>query len=295
MYLESNQAKQFSWLAGAASRLTCHCNLSGVKLQSVGNGNQQFLFLSKGGAMVTSRHDLQRDYAQNGFVVLRSVVSLAALDAFEGKILDYLAALSGRRLETVRGPEFAQLLSSDRELERKLYDGVRREEWLQEFMLHPCVTKPVLDLLGESIGLLEKIPLRVDLPLVTRELAVWHQDHFYVKGNTDIVTLWMPLQDTRYAEGCLMVMPGSHKQGIITHDSQALGKRDYPSHIFDNMVRYVEMQRGDVLLFHSLLLHSSGVNISDRARLSIQARYSGLGSRTDEAMGNLIPIKETAQ
>ncbi len=245
--------------------------------------------------MGASRHDLRIDFAENGFVLLRDAVDLAALDEFESKVLDYLATILGRRLETIRGTEFVQLLSSDRELERKLYDGVRQEEWLQEFMLRPCLAKPVMELLGEHIGLLGKIPLRIDLPMVTRELAVWHQDHFYVKGNTDIVTLWMPLQDTNYAQGCLMVMPGSHKQGVVAHDSQALGKRDYPSNIFDNMVRYVEMRRGDVLLFHALLLHSSGINISDRARLSIQARYSGIGSKTDQAMGNLIPIRETAQ
>ena len=40
-----------------------------------------------------------------------------------------------------------------------------------------------------------------DLPGVTRELAVWHQDYRYVRGNTDIVTAWVPLQDTPYVRG----------------------------------------------------------------------------------------------
>ena len=58
-----------------------------------------------------------------------------------------------------------------------------------------------------------KIPLRFDLPGVSRELAIWHQDYWYVKGNVDVVTAWVPMQDTPYELGCVMVMPGSHKLG----------------------------------------------------------------------------------
>jgi hypothetical protein len=131
---------------------------------------------------------------------------------------------------------------------------------------------------------------RIDLPLVTRELAVWHQDHFYVKGNRRIVTAWIPLQDTSYREGCLMVMPGSHELGYLPHTNEALGKRHYPTGIFERPVRYVEMRRGDALMFHALMLHSSSVNLSEHARLSIQARYTLLGEPTDPGMGGVIPV-----
>jgi ectoine hydroxylase-related dioxygenase (phytanoyl-CoA dioxygenase family) len=67
-------------------------------------------------------------------------------------------------------------------------------------------------------------------------------------------------------------------------------KRHYPSGIFDREVRYVEMRRGDLLLFHSLLLHSSGINLSDCARLSLQPRYTCLDDETDPSMGEVISI-----
>ncbi|MBK6632542.1 MAG: phytanoyl-CoA dioxygenase family protein [Betaproteobacteria bacterium] len=146
------------------------------------------------------------------------------------------------------------------------------------------------DLLGGRAGLMGKIPFRIDLPGVTRELAVWHQDYRYVRGNTDIITAWVPLQDTPYVRGCLMVMPGSQELGIIEHDHEVLGKRHSPSGVFGREVRYVEMRRGDLLLFHSLLLHSSTLNMSPTVRLSIQARYSALSAPTDPSMGQVIPV-----
>ena len=137
---------------------------------------------------------------------------------------------------------------------------------------------------------MSKIPFRIDLPGVTRELAIWHQDYRYVQGNTEIITAWIPLQDTPYIRGCLMVMPGSHAMGILAHDVDVLDKRHFPSEIFQREVRYVEMQRGDILLFHSLLLHSSNLNMSQTTRLSIQARYTILSAPTDPSMGEVISL-----
>ncbi len=87
-----------------------------------------------------------------------------------------------------------------------------------------------------------------------------------------------------------MVMPGAHALGILDHDMEVLGKRHFPSGIFEREVRYIEMQKGDLLLFHSLLPHSSGLNMSATVRLSVQARYSALSMPIDIAMGEVIPI-----
>lgn len=87
-----------------------------------------------------------------------------------------------------------------------------------------------------------------------------------------------------------MIMPKSHLNGPIEHNMNILKKKYYPESIFDNEVRYVEMKRGDALFFHSQLLHSSGNNISDRIRYSIQARYIRSSAKSDPAMGKRLDI-----
>ena len=86
-------------------------------------------------------------------------------------------------------------------------------------------------------------------------------------------------------------LPGSHTLGALEHDNVAIQKRRFPSGIFERDVRYIEMGKGDILLFHSLLLHSSGLNISDSCRFSVQARYSPLTGETAEHMGGLLPCR----
>jgi ectoine hydroxylase-related dioxygenase (phytanoyl-CoA dioxygenase family) len=234
--------------------------------------------------------DVSASYETNGFALWRNAIGESAIDAFERRILDLVTDLTGQSFETVRDPRFALFLQANRETERQLYDGVRTYDWIMDLARSRDVTERVSQLLGDQLALMRKVVLRIDLPQVTRELAVWHQDYRYVRGNQRIVTAWIPLQDTAYIHGCLMVMPGSHRLGPLEHDGQALMKRHYPSGIFDREVRYVEMRRGDLLLFHSLLLHSSGINLSDCARLSLQSRYTCLREETDASMGEVIPI-----
>ena len=233
-------------------------------------------------------------YASDGFVVLRNTVSQDALDNLDRNVVALLREWTGQDVGTTLSVEFAELLLADRALERRLYDSVRTFDWLPSFSSDELLIGAVGTLMGSQFGLFSKLPLRFDLPEVSRELAVWHQDYWYVKGNVDVVTAWVPMQDTPYELGCVMVMPGSHKLGPIDHDGEALGKRHFPRGVYDREVRYVEMRRGDVLLFNSLLLHSSGMNISKTARLSIQARYTALDAPVDPQMGDVIPLSTKA-
>jgi ectoine hydroxylase-related dioxygenase (phytanoyl-CoA dioxygenase family) len=232
----------------------------------------------------------KQQYHRDGFLLIPQALPSVAIEQVAAEFLGLVEKWGGRRFDSVQSTDLARFLLDNRELERKLYDEIRHFPWLVEFGRSAEIAQPVSELLGERAGLMGKIPFRIDLPGVTRELAVWHQDYRYVQGNTDIITAWMPLQDTPYLRGCLMVMPGSQSLGILDHDMEVLGKRHFPSSVFGREVRYVEMQKGDLLLFHSLLLHSSSLNMSSTVRLSIQARYSALSAPTDPAMGQLILV-----
>ncbi len=230
-------------------------------------------------------------YKENGFLLTRGALSDLDFAPLVARFLELASARTGETYSKIDDPELIAKISSDRDLEMYLYDSIRRYPELVEFSLAEILTCTISKLLGGRDNvLLEKIPFRIDCPMVIRELAVWHQDHFYVKGDPETVTAWIPLQDTSFREGCLMIMPGSHSNGPITHDTTILQKKIYPSDIFDREVRYVEMKRGDVLFFHGCLLHSSGNNISDVIRYSVQARYLATSHESDPGMGKRIAI-----
>ena len=158
---------------------------------------------------------VREQYERDGFAVLPGVISEDALSKLEAAICELATELSGRQIDELHSEQFADVVGSNRELESALYSRVRDYPWLLDFSCEPKLTAAVQAIARCDVGLFRHIPLRIDLPKVTRELAVWHHDHFYVKGNTEVVTAWVPLQDTSFIKGCLQVMPGSHKLGPI--------------------------------------------------------------------------------
>ena len=103
---------------------------------------------------------------------------------------------------------------------------------------------------------------------------VWHQDYgyFYENGciTPDMISVWLPLDPVRKINGCLEVLPGSHKMGRQTHVGQGDLAQVDPSRQEAIEARYpkeyVEMDPGDVLLFDANLLHTSGKNESKDMR-----------------------------
>jgi len=151
----------------------------------------------------------------------------------------------------------------------------------------------ITDIVGQLIDqpvLYKKIPLRIDVPFENKELAFWHQDDFYVQGNSSEVTVWIPLQETLAHNGALSVMKESHKNGPIPHTLQ-VGKKTLPTNIYHNSINIVEMSEGDCLFFGSYLVHQSNLNISNKIRYSIQLRYSSLtAGKQSEQMGGTLNV-----
>jgi ectoine hydroxylase-related dioxygenase (phytanoyl-CoA dioxygenase family) len=197
--------------------------------------------------------------------------------------------VTGQPFTDPNGADLVEFYNQRPDIESRVYSEIRRYPWLETFSRHDRIVQPVAELLGTPLGLFRKIPFRIDMPHWTEELAHWHQDFHYVKGNTGVVTAWIPLQDTTFLNGCLSIMPGSHRLGPLAHDL-VVGKKRVPSTIFGNPIRMVEMRKGDLLLFNSLLLHSGNLNLSPGIRYSVQARYTRLDDALDEGMGGVVPL-----
>jgi phytanoyl-CoA hydroxylase len=228
-------------------------------------------------------------YEGQGFVLLRHALPRTAVEELRGHWLDLIEEGSGRRFEDALAGEIVDFFREHRDQLSWAYDAIRERPWLEELATRSEITDPVKEILGPDVVLMKKIVFRVDVPGETRELAHWHQDHFYVRGDEHAVTAWIPLQDTPFEKGPLGVMPGSHSNGLLDHDLE-IGKRHVPRAVLDREIRLVQTHAGDILLFHALLVHTSNLNLSDGIRYSIQARYSRASEAVDPGMGGSIAV-----
>jgi hypothetical protein len=111
----------------------------------------------------------------------------------------------------------------------------------------------------------------------------WHQDYGYWYKNgflypEALVSVMVALTDATIENGCLQVLKGSHKMQRFEHN--VVGKQQGVDPEFLEYAKgfcehaYVELKAGDVLFFHSNILHASSPNTSDTARWSIISCYN---------------------
>lgn len=224
-------------------------------------------------------------FENNGYLIARSLLSASDL----GKVVGAFTEVANIPTDWDSFETVTYLKNQKRQT--SAYDVFQGHETLLELAAKPQIINLIRNILGvNEVDLLEKMPFRIDVPEDMSQLAVWHQDHFYVGGDPRTITAWIPFQDVPFQLGCLSVMPGSHKQGPIEHDNIVLAKRHFPGKIFDQEVRMVEVSKGDVVFFDGCLLHSGGMNLGNRVRYSMQPRYVARSKTSASHMGRRIKL-----
>ncbi len=111
----------------------------------------------------------------------------------------------------------------------------------------------------------------------------WHQDYGYWYKNgflypDALISVMLALTEATKENGCLQVLKGSHKMGRLEHQfagEQQGADMPFVEEALKKCERvYVELDPGDVLFFHSNLLHMSEANLSDKPRWSLISAYN---------------------
>jgi len=107
----------------------------------------------------------------------------------------------------------------------------------------------------------------------------WHQDWFYWQGAPKL-SLWLALDDATPENGCLRLVPGSHREHFTPRsvdDGHGFGLRIADEDLAGRPVVTVPVNRGSAVIFHDLALHSSCPNVNGQDRWSMIATYRDAG------------------
>lgn len=165
-----------------------------------------------------------------------------------------------------------------------------QDESIARFVRHDRLIELAAALLGPDLELYWDQAV-YKLPDTARDFP-WHQDNGYTPVEPEeYLTVWLALSEVTLQNGCLWVLPGSHREGIQPHLDTPIGKAA------DTAGRAgvpVEARTGDVLAFSSLLLHKSGPNTSTRERKAYIVQYAQAGVR-DKSSQELVGRGRVAQ
>jgi ectoine hydroxylase-related dioxygenase (phytanoyl-CoA dioxygenase family) len=151
-------------------------------------------------------------------------------------------------------------------------------ESLHALAQHPALTDVMKRLVGPHLLVHPKHIGRIIFPNHEGALLHAHQDHSGIQGSTDSYTLWTPLHDCLQGQGTLEVMEKSHLFGLQCADGYIKRETAQGGDWVGGRIN-----AGDVVIFHSLTVHSSTLSTSDQLRCSMDCRSQSY----DEAVAPL--------
>lgn len=241
-----------------------------------------------------NRHDLSllpddhaRSWAEDGFFILRGVVPADVCERMSAAVIDLFTqaenngrSFSGHHLgdSGVIAVEEAARVDSDHATEQRMSKlfNLHRKEPFRSFAMHPEVLNAMHAILGPDVSVFNS-------QYIFKNPGVWgqpwHQDSLYYRfDRMPQVGVWLATSRATIENGCLFVAPGSHLEPIHEHVPDArpganFGYVEVVDHDFSNAAP-VLMEPGDILVFHSFLMHKSNDNTSDARRSALVYHYA---------------------
>lgn len=113
-------------------------------------------------------------------------------------------------------------------------------------------------------------------------LTDWHQDRGVTHAEADqtsMITVWCAVTDATEENGCLKVIPGAHRQGMLPHCPK-IQTAIADGFIDESAAVPLPVKSGGIVIFHPLVPHASLVNRSNGFRWSFDIRYNRTGEPT---------------
>lgn len=164
----------------------------------------------------------------------------------------------------------------------KLSDELDKPHWRDPRLLELLLSDQVLDLveplIGPNIGLWTSHFICKD-PFTGRATP-WHEDSAYWKGKIQsyekIVTVWLAMDRSTKENGCMRVLPGTHRNGFSEYEDVDRKFNTFGSQIKnvdESDAVYFELEPGECSLHDSRIIHGAKANTSPYRRCGYTMRY----------------------
>ncbi|HVL77046.1 MAG TPA: phytanoyl-CoA dioxygenase family protein [Noviherbaspirillum sp.] len=215
------------------------------------------------------------EYRETGFLTLRGIFGqdlLQRLTEATERLYKEGSALQAKTrhfdLEEAHRPDNPRI--------RRISSPTELDPAFIEVAFHSVLGDIAADLVGGPVKFYHS-KVNFKLPNGGAEIG-WHQDWpVFPHTNTNLVALSVPLNPSRSGNGCLQTIPGSHKQGPRSHwaDGKYMLNCNHTMREADfALSEDSELDPGDIVAHHGLVVHGSGANLSDQIRTTYIIQYA---------------------
>ncbi len=214
--------------------------------------------------------------ARDGYLFLRGVLPRASVDEVQLEIGALAREAGWLRRDAPVAAAHADVAGFCVDPDPTYLKTLRRINRLESYHAlkhHPALIGLFERMLGGEILPHPRVLMRNIFPERAEFTTKAHQDFPNVQGTTEVFTAWIPLIDVPMEVGPLQVAAGSHRSGVYDfHIGSGAGGIEIKDPLEGRWTSGPFMA-GDVLIFHSMLVHKGVPNRSDRLRMSMDVRF----------------------
>ncbi|XP_063834328.1 probable phytanoyl-CoA dioxygenase isoform X1 [Ostrinia nubilalis] len=218
-------------------------------------------------------------FADNGYLVIKNLIDFGSLNSYRKRFSEICDGSAPRGIVTiVKEPKLIKEAKTLEDCVNKMQDIID-DEVFATYVENPGLLDVVSQLIGDNISAVHTMVINKP-PGTGRHPP--HQDLYYFpfRPAEKIVTTWTAIDEVTIENGCLYVLPGSHKGDLHRHG--------YPEK-FDQLFHWIMdedkvapehkrvdlvMGPGDTVFFQSGLVHGSRPNVSKVYRKIISCHYA---------------------
>ena len=244
----------------AVERQPAHDRL--VKPESDPKGNEATMTITAPDTAPPSSPpaDLKSRFDHDGYAILENALSS---DDVAGLLEETMRICRGE-LGEIRGAVPVDADASDADVLRQflcIHYPHKFSALMHDTMRHPSIVGPLTEIIGPNLKSMQSM---LFIKAEGKPGQAWHQDEMFIPTrDRSLAAAWIALDDATVENGCLWVLPGSHRPGVIypnrEHDDPrydcTVESYDFPYTDADAVP--VEMAAGSVLVFNGYLLHRS--------------------------------------
>lgn len=237
-------------------------------------------------------------FKSNGFLIIRDFADKAKCEA----ILDVAKAHLKHKIEPIETEigygdksreyrrdvvDYSSKLKEEtptvRRLRQVYFRDILFKEWMEDKEIRPILEQVLSDQV--VITTAHHNSIMTKMPHSSTETR-WHQDRRYWHfSDNNLVSIWLALDEEYSENGVLEFIPKSHNMSFEPEqfDEKEYFREDYPKNmsLIETKVS-TTLQKGDVVLFHSLLLHRANANRTDKPKIAFVYTVKGASTKAIE-------------
>jgi polysaccharide pyruvyl transferase WcaK-like protein len=239
------------------------------------------------------------DYSRDGFLHLGQVLEPEEVAALQRRADDLALGNvrnPGVQMQLDTGGVYEELAAIVPAFDRgtvlyRKIQGLEADELYSRLVRHPLFLEICARVYGAHAPVSIFRAMVMNKPAGQGTILPWHQDGgaVWALDRDPLVTIWVALDPATRANGCVEIVPGTHRLGLLSTFGSTITEEDAARCCPPESVQPLEVESGHAVLLHNWLIHRSGVNPSPLPRRAFTACY--MDGRTQSILtGNHFPL-----